>query len=400
VRRHGWGPWGFWRRLDPELRQRIVREMRRHYEQGWWHHHRHRTPWDRVIAEAMGRRPGWRERVRWELRLHYGAHLHRRLFLWFGAAIFLSVGVTLLAAHLGRAGLYAHPWRSALMFAVPALVLWTAAGRIARRISRPLYELTRVAQAIGDGDFEARASLESIECTGFDELAVLSRAFNDMAGRLAGQLGEQRELLAAVSHELRTPLARIRVLVEIARQGGLDVKTLDEIEREAIEIDTLVGELLASARLEFQTLNKQPLEAGETARRALERAGEPAAKLTIDPPEIRFSADPTLLARAIANLVDNARKHGGGVDRVDVRARDGVVRFDVCDRGPGFAAGDEARVFERFYQAGDKPERDAHHGSLGLGLALVRRIAEAHGGTARAANRPGGGATVTFEVAL
>src|SRR6185503_17133804 len=168
--------------------------------------------------------------------------------------------------------LYAHPWRSTLLFAVPALVLWSAAGRIARRISRPLYELTRVAQEIGEGDFSARASLESIERSGFDELAVLSRAFNDMAGRLAGQLGEQRELLAAVSHELRTPLARIRLLVEIARQGGadgrqvgLDGKTLDEIEREAIEIDTLVGELLASARLEFQTVAKKPLEAGEVA---------------------------------------------------------------------------------------------------------------------------------------
>src|SRR6185503_11395376 len=159
--------------------------------------------------------------------------------------------------------LYAHPWRSTLLFAVPALVLWSAAGRIARRISRPLYELTRVAQEIGEGDFSARASLESIERSGFDELAVLSRAFNDMAGRLAGQLGEQRELLAAVSHELRTPLARIRLLVEIARQGNLDGKTLDEIEREVIEIDTLVGELLASARLEFQTLVRKPLEAGE-----------------------------------------------------------------------------------------------------------------------------------------
>jgi two-component system, OmpR family, sensor kinase len=395
-RHHGWGPWGFWQRLDPELRERIVREVRRQYGHEWAHRHR---PWDRVIAEAMGRRPGWHQRVRWELRLHYGAHLHRRLFLWFGAAIFLSVVVTLLAAHLGRAGLYAHPWRSALMFAVPALVLWSAAGRIARRISRPLYELTRVAQAIGEGDFKARASLETIECSGFDELAVLSRAFNDMAGRLAGQLGEQRELLAAVSHELRTPLARIRVLVEIARQGNLDAKTLDEIEREAIEIDALVGELLASARLEFQTLSKKPLEAGETARRALERAGEAPAKLSIDPPEISLSADPTLLARALANLIDNARKHGGGLDRVDVRARDGVVRFEVSDRGPGFVAGDEARVFERFYQSRENSARDGQHGSLGLGLALVRRIAEAHGGTAHAANRPGGGASIGFEIA-
>ena len=388
------GPWGFWRRLDPELRETIVREMRQAYGQRFGHRHRH--PWDRVIAEAIGRRPGWPQRVRWELRLHYGAHLHRRLFLWAGAAIFLSVVMTLIAAHVGRAWLAAHPWRSVLMFGLPALALWSAAGRIARRVSRPLYELTRVAQAIGEGNFGARASLEWIECSGFDEMAVLSRAFNDMAGRLEGQLTEQRELLAAVSHELRTPLARIRLLVEIARQGELDRRTLDEIEREAIEIDTLVGELLASARLEFQALAPKPLEAGEIARRALERAAEDVSKLSVGPPVIPFGGDPTLVARALANLVDNARKHGGGLDRMNVRRQGGAVVFEVLDRGPGFAPGEETRVFDRFYRG----ENGGGHGSLGLGLALVRRIAEAHGGSVRASNRAVGGACLTLELAI
>jgi signal transduction histidine kinase len=387
-------PWGFWRRLDPELRERIVQEMRQAYGRGFGHRH----PWDRVIAEAIGRRPGWRQRVQWEMRLHYGAHLHRRLFLWFGVAIFLSFVTTLIAAHAGRAWLAAHPWRSVVLFGVPALVLWSAAGRIARRLSRPLYELTRVAQAIGEGNFGARASLESIECSGFDEMAVLSRAFNDMAGRLEGQLTEQRELLAAVSHELRTPLARIRLLVEIARQGRVgqpEPRTLDEIEREAIEIDTLVGELLASARLEFQALTKRPLEAGELARRALERAGEAPGKLRLAAPRIDFAGDPTLVARALANLIDNARKHGGGLDRLEVRTAGGAVVFEVLDRGPGFAPGEEGRVFERFYRG----ENGGTHGSLGLGLALVRRIAEAHGGRVQAGNRAGGGAALTLELA-
>ena len=120
-------------------------------------------------------------------------------------------------AHLGRAWLTAHPWRAVLLFGIPALLLWTAAGRIARRISRPLYALTRAAQEIGQGNLAARASLGR---GGIDEMAVLSSAFNDMAARLERQLTEQRELLAAVSHELRTPLARIRLLVEIARQSG------------------------------------------------------------------------------------------------------------------------------------------------------------------------------------
>ncbi|HEY7371141.1 MAG TPA: HAMP domain-containing sensor histidine kinase [Polyangia bacterium] len=353
-------------------------------------------PWDRVIGEARDRRPGWKRRIRQELRLHYGAHLHRRLFHWFGAAIFLSVGTTLIASHLGRAWLTAHPGRAVFLFGIPALCLWTAAGRIARRISRPIYELTRAAQDLGQGNLAARASLGH---GGIDEIGVLSSAFNDMAVRLERQLTEQRELLAAVSHELRTPLARIRLLVEIARQARVTPATLDEIEREAIEIDTLVGELLASARLEFQAVTRKPLEGGEVARRALERAGEEAGKLAPVAAALPFVADPTLVARALANLIDNARKHGGGLDGITVRAgtgaSGGTVVFEVSDRGPGFAPGDEERVFDRFYRGGAEP---GHHGSLGLGLALVRRIAVAHGGRADAANRSEGGARVTLEL--
>jgi two-component system OmpR family sensor kinase len=350
-------------------------------------------PWDRVLGEARERRPGWRGRIRHELHLHYGAHLHRRLFRWFGAAIFLSVATTITASHLGRAWLAAHPGRAVFLFGIPALCLWIAAGRIARRISRPVYELTRVAQEIGQGNLAARASLGA---QGIGEIGVLSSAFNEMAGRLERQLTEQRELLAAVSHELRTPLARIRLLVEIARQSRVTPATLDDIEREAIEIDTLVGELLASARLEFQAVTRKPLEAGEAAQRALERAGEDAGKLALPAGPLPFVADPTLVARALANLIDNARKHGGGLDGIAVRAGDGTVVFEVSDRGPGFAPGDEARVFDRFYRGNG--DAAGHHGSLGLGLALVQRIAVAHGGRADAGNRSDGGARVTLEL--
>jgi two-component system, OmpR family, sensor kinase len=398
-RGHGpWaGPWSFWARVDPEVRERILGEVRRAYAHGFGHRH----PWDRVFSEAIGRRPGWHQRIRWELRLHYGAHLHRRLFLWFGAAIFLAVAMTLVAAHFGRAGLTSRPLRALLMFGAPAALLWIGAGRVARRIARPLYHLTRAAQDLGAGNLKVRVSAENL---GFDELAVLAYAFNEMAGRLERQLADERELLASVSHELRTPLSRIRLLVEIARQArpaaGPDPHTLDEIEREAIEIDTLVGELLASARIEFQAVSPKPLEAGEIARRALERAGEDPAKLTVTPATIGFAADPTLVARALANLLDNARKHGDGLDRVEVRggadAADRSVSFAISDRGRGFVPGEEDRVFDRFFRGTDTGPQ----GSLGLGLALVKRIAEAHGGRVRAENRPGGGARITLELPL
>ncbi len=378
------------------MRERIVCEIRNAYGQRFGRRH----PWDRVFHEAVGRRPGWHHRIRWELRLHYGAHLHRRLFLWFGATIFLTVVATATAAHFGHAWLAAHRLRALLLFGVPAAVLWMAAGRVARRISRPLYELTRAAQDLGAGNLKARVSAAGF---GFDETAVLSSAFNEMASRLERQLAEERELLASVSHELRTPLARIRLLVEIARQGqgtavgkGTDGRTLDEIEHEAIEIDALVGELLASARIEFQAVAPKPLEAVEVARRALERAGEDAAKLTAPLPPVPFAADPTLVGRALANLIDNARKHGGGLEWLEVRGGGATVAFEIADRGRGFAPGDETRVFERFYQGAD-PDAGSR-GSLGLGLALVKRIADAHGGRVHAANQPGGGARVVLEL--
>jgi two-component system OmpR family sensor kinase len=380
--------------MDPAVRARVIEEVRRAYGESLGRFQR--QPWDRVFHEAMGRRPGWRQRIHWELRLHYGAHLHRRLFLWFGATIFLAVVATLTAAHFGHARLAAHPVRALFLFGVPAVVLWMAAGRVARRIARPLYELTRAAQDLGAGNLKARVSSDSF---GVDELAVLSYAFNEMADRLERQLADERALLASVSHELRTPLARIRLLVEIGRQSraeGADLRTLDEIERETIEIDALVGELLASARLEFQAVTPKPLEAVEIARRALERAGEDLAKLSAPPPPVPFAADPTLVARALANLIDNARKHGEGLTSLAVRTDGAFVTFEVTDRGRGFAPGDETRVFERFYRGAD----GGAQGSLGLGLALVKRIAEAHGGRVTAANHPPTGARLTLDLPI
>jgi len=350
------------------------------------------------------------------VRLYYGAHLHRRIFFSFGGVILFTVLEMALLNHFLGVSVAGRPWRAALLFGVPTLLLWTASGRVARRMSRPLYELTRVAQKIGAGDLSARAA------TGWmpsGEVAVLSRAINDMAARIAHQLAEQRELLAAVSHELRTPLARIRLLIEIAREGQLGPKTLDEIERETVEIDTLVGELLASARLEFQALTRRDLDAVELARRALERAGLGDEKLALRNGEKswRFTADPTLVARALANLIDNARKHAGGLDQLVVGGADaGFVIFEVSDRGPGLAKGDEARIFASFYRGrgsgsgtdqpfepgrrggreGPEGEAALLQGSLGLGLALVKRIAEAHGGTITGQNRPGGGATFSL----
>jgi two-component system OmpR family sensor kinase len=338
--------------------------------------------------------------VRGRWRYYFGAHLHRRLFFWFGASIFATVLVVAALHRLLGGGAGGGGRRhGVLVFVAAGVVLWMASGRIARRIARPLYELLRVTEEIGAGRLSARARLPHWR---MGEIALFARAINDMAARIERQIADQRELLAGVSHEIRTPLTRIRVLLELARARAAAapeaVGTLGEIEREVLEIDALVGELLASARLDFAALDARPLDAEEVARRALERAGIAASALMIVQDRgggggdvgggggLGLQADPTLLARALANLLDNARRHAGGVERLLVRGRPGVVVFEVTDRGPGFPA------------AGVKAQRA--EGSLGLGLVLVRRIADAHKGSLVIANRPEGGASVALELPL
>jgi len=322
-----------------------------------------------------------------------------------------------------------------LALIVTGIILWAASGRIARRLARPLGDLARVAEELGRGKLDSRVP---VGCYEPGEVAVVAEAMNDMAARIQKQLDDQRELLATVSHELRTPLSRIRLLTEIARDGGDPGHAFDEIDREVVEIDQLVAELLASSRLDFSALTKKDISAKEAAERAVSRAG-------LDPETViqvraegspKVSADPTLLARALSNLLDNASRHGGGAKKVIVRNGGGRVAFEVEDEGPGLAPGEEERIFEAFYQGtpggngaanGNGAEGASSNGSeythggvtaspsggqesatpaeaapkkgaLGLGLALVRRIAEAHGGRAYAENRLEGGARFVLEL--
>jgi signal transduction histidine kinase len=250
----------------------------------------------------------------------------------------------------------------------------------------------RVAQDIGDGKLETR--LDVAEHRG--ETRLLAMAINEMAERIEQQLKDQRQLLAAVSHELRTPLGHMRVLIETARittttAGGGDCKALGELEREVLVLDDLVGRLLASSRLEFGNLDCRAIDLGELVTDVATSAGvAPEAIEAIG--DVRATVDPTLVRRAVANLLDNARIHGGGAVAVRIERRARQIAIEVDDAGPGLPADRRADAFRAFVPS--------QAGGLGLGLALVSRIAVAHNGGAWITDRPGGGARVGFTVEI
>jgi signal transduction histidine kinase len=347
-----------WRARRAEHRARWKQQRRR-----WKELHAERDMWmRRKDTRAWG--PWWLQ-----------ARMRKRIFIWLA----LAFGSGALGMHYWP---QAHWWHVVItLFALSAM-----SGMIAFRLTRPLFMVIRVAQDIGDGKLDTRLDVDRHR----GETRLLAIAINDMAERIEQQVKDQRQLLAAVSHELRTPLGHMRVLIDTARAAN-DRKALDELEREVLVLDDLVGRLLASSRLEFGNLDCRPLDLGELVTDCATAAGvAPEAIEAIG--DVRASIDPTLVRRAVANLLDNARIHGGGAVAVRIERRARQVAIEVDDAGPGVPADRRADAFRAFV-----PSRA---GGLGLGLALVSRIAVAHNGGAWITDRPGGGARVGFTVEL
>lgn len=282
-------------------------------------------------------------------------------------------------------------------------VVGVASFITARSLTRPLAELSEVARAFGRGKLDARARMKRR-----DEIGELARTFDEMAERIGKLLLAERELLANVSHELRTPLARIRVALDLANEAGDgDVDpSLGEIAQDLAELERIVDDVLAAARLALQEEGRGPdstlpmraetIDPGALLERSVARfrAAHPARRLEVEvEAELpRLRADAVLLRRVVDNLLDNANKYTEDDDApITLRARragsDLVVVVE--DKGVGVAPEDLQRLFEPFFRADRSRTRAT--GGLGLGLALARRVVEAHGGTIRLTSELGRG---------
>ena len=241
--------------------------------------------------------------------------------------------------------------------------------------------------------------------SGRDELAQLGGTLNEMLDRLERSAERERGFVASASHELRTPLALLRAELELALREGRSPDELREaVASAASESDRLVQlaeDLLVLARADEGMLPVRPerLDAGEllatTARRFGARAAESGRDLQVaDSDGLAVLADRLRAEQALANLVDNALRHGDGAVELAAEPAGAGVRLHVLDRGPGFDPALNGRAFERFTRG----DRARSRGGTGLGLAIVDAIARSHGGHAGAERRAGGGADVWIEL--
>jgi two-component system sensor histidine kinase MprB len=266
---------------------------------------------------------------------------------------------------------------------------------VSGRALAPLRRLTATTEDIvATGDLSRRTGQR-----GRDEISRLSTRLDELLAMLESSLRTQRQLVADASHELRTPITTVRANVELLAEPG----SLDESERADLLVDvreelesmtTLVGELVELARGEEPDLPPSRFRLDEVVQSAVDRTARRSPDVSfrtqLEPSVI--TGVPERVERAVSNLLDNARKWSPANATVDVAVHDGLV--EVRDHGPGIAEEDRPLVFNRFYRS------SAARGmpGAGLGLSIVKQIADAHHGTVTIESAPDGGAILRLQL--
>ena len=268
---------------------------------------------------------------------------------------------------------------------------------VARHGLRPVRRLTASVERIAETQ-----DLTPLEVEGGDEIARLATAFNQMLTEIAASNNRQRRLVADAGHELRTPLTSLRTNIDLLTQadleGGLPLEArrelLADVRAQTEELTTLIGDLVELSRDEPVTSVEEEVDLADVLHRAVGRVRRRAPDLTFDVTAQSWSVtgEAASLERAVTNVLDNAAKWSPEHGTVTVTLTDGVLTVD--DEGSGFATEDLPHVFERFYRS---RESRSMPGS-GLGLSIVRQVADRHGGSAEATASPCGGARVVLTI--
>lgn len=272
-----------------------------------------------------------------------------------------------------------------LVFSVGAWVSLITAIALARRIAAPLERLSAAAVAVGQGHWP-----EPLPESGPQELLVLTRSFNRMTHQVRELVANRTTLLAGISHDLRTPLTQMRLAIEMLSSQEQDAELLAGIRRDLDNMNHMIGQFLEIGR-ELEASSGDPVSLNEILSEVI---GQFVTR------KIRFQCGPCrgcapvyyalALRRILTNLLENALRYGGEEPvEVSCHREDGQIRIVIADRGPGIPEHERDAVFRPFYRLDHS--RSGKTGGSGLGLAVVKQLADGHGWGVELLAREGGG---------
>jgi signal transduction histidine kinase len=276
--------------------------------------------------------------------------------------------------------------RILLILGLSVLCVSPLAWLFARRLSGPISAFAGAAERLGRDPRAAPLALH-----GSSEVIAAASAFNMMQERLRRYVEDRTAMIGAVAHDLRTPLTRLRFRIE-AVPDDIRGKLASDID----QMEAMIAATMAFVRDTTRPAERTRLELASLLESIIDEAAETGGQASVELGEkIIIDGDPIALRRLLTNLVENGLKYGGAVQgRVRAEGRLAVIEID--DNGPGIAPAELDRVFEPFFRS--EPSRNRETGGIGLGLAVVRSVARAHGGDATLHNRPEGGLRARVEL--
>ena len=342
-----------------------------------------------------------------DMRQSFAFQVTAAFILTAAVTAILMAAVAFIVWNAGRGHLFGEQdlYMAMLIAAIASVTLAVFVGvYFANGIIAPIQRISKTVLAIKEGDYSARTGL-----TSDDEIGRLGQAFDDMADAMERDRELERQLIGDVAHELRTPLMAVQATVEAIQDGVFpaDEIRLSTISSETRRLSRLVDALLHLNRLENGTVVAKitPMNLSDVLadlalnHQALIESADLSFDAKIDP-EVRIGGDRDLICQATANLLSNAVRYtpeGGSVTLIVTRNH-GEACISVCDTGMGISEQDQAKVFSRFWRA--DAARDRASGGLGIGLAMVKEVADQHHGRVTLESELGVGSTFTIRIPL